>query len=76
MLAQRGSNFHQLEALLDLFDEKLESGSWTALDTRTYGGINNALRLTLAQLQGMKVKKVKTPSLDEALSAHRRTAAE
>jgi hypothetical protein len=35
---------------LELLDEKMASGSWTDHDSRTFGGLNNALRLCLREL--------------------------
>ena len=38
---------------LEAFDAKLEAGSWTSHDARTYGGLSNSLRLMLKEL-GLK----------------------
>ena len=35
---------------LQLLDEKMEDGSWSDHDARTFGGLNNALRLALREL--------------------------
>lgn len=35
---------------LDALDEKLAAGNWTAHDQRTFGGLQNAFRLTLREL--------------------------
>ena len=35
---------------LDLLDEKLGRGDWTANDSRTYGGLLSAMRLTTREL--------------------------
>jgi hypothetical protein len=51
---------------LQLLDEKMERGSWTDHDARTYGGLNNALRLTLREL-GVKATTVERAS---PLAAH------
>jgi hypothetical protein len=41
---------------LELLDEKMSSGTWTDHDARTFGGLNNALRLALREL-GIKSAK-------------------
>jgi hypothetical protein len=51
---------------LELLDAKMSSGSWTAHDARTQGGLNNAVRLTLREL-GIKPPKVERVS---PLAAH------
>lgn len=35
---------------LELMDEKMASGNWTAFDARTQGGLNNTVRLCLREL--------------------------
>ena len=59
---------------LDLLDEKLKTGSWTAHDQRTYSGLSNAYRLALRELDRMKPNETKTPSLKEVIELHRRSA--
>jgi hypothetical protein len=62
---------------LDALDAKLERGEWTANDQRTYGALNNALRLALRELEGMGPRtrnKKKGPDLDELIAGHRRPA--
>jgi hypothetical protein len=51
---------------LELLDAKMSSGSWTAHDARTMGGLNNAVRLALREL-GIKPPKVERVS---PLAAH------
>lgn len=43
---------------LELFDKKLAEGAWTANDSRTFGGLSNALRLMLREL-GLKPSPAK-----------------
>ena len=62
---------------VDLFDEKLVAaekgeGTWTSQDTRVYGGLQNALRLTAREL-GLQPAGAKPPSLAELF--HDRPAA-
>jgi hypothetical protein len=59
---------------LDALDAKLERGQWTANDQRTYGAMNNAVRLALRELEGMRPKKrARGPSVGELVAEHRRT---
>jgi hypothetical protein len=51
---------------LELLDAKMASGNWTAHDSRTQGGLNNAVRLALREL-GIKPAKVELVS---PLAAH------
>ena len=44
---------------LEMLDTKMASGTWTDHDARTFGGLNNALRLALREL-GMR-KEAATP---------------
>ena len=46
---------------LELLDEKMASGDWTAHDSRTQGGLNNAARLALREL-GLKAAPALKPS--------------
>ena len=64
----------KMKMQLDAFDAKLEKGPWTAHDTRTYGGINNAYRLTLRELDSTRPKnsRQRGPSLEEVITEHRR----
>lgn len=48
---------------LDLLDEKLASGEWTPHDSRTYGGLLNAYRLTAREI-GMKPTSATGPAPD------------
>jgi hypothetical protein len=43
----------KIRVQLDLLDEKVARGDWTGHDTRTYGGLHNAYRLTVREL-GMR----------------------
>ena len=52
---------------LDLLDEKLASGEWTAHDSRTYGGLLNAYRLTAREI-GLDAKAKAQPTLQEHLA--------
>ena len=52
---------------LDLLDEKLASGEWTAHDSRTYGGLLNAYRLTAREI-GMDAKPKPAKTLAEHLA--------
>jgi hypothetical protein len=52
---------------LDLLDEKLTQGEWTPHDSRTYGGLLNAYRLTAREL-GLKATVAEKPSLAELLA--------
>lgn len=58
---------------LELFETKLAEGSWTAHDSRTYGGLSNAFRLAIREL-GVKPAKGRPPSLDEVVTAFKRPA--
>jgi hypothetical protein len=42
---------------LEILDAKMATGNWTDHDARTFGGLNNALRLCLREL-GIKAAKV------------------
>jgi hypothetical protein len=59
---------------LDALDMKLMNGGWTAHDTRTYGGLANAYRLTIRMLDNMKPGRGKAPSLEEVVELHRKSA--
>ena len=63
---------------LDALEAKLERDEWTTNDQRTYGALNNALRLALRELEAMgqraRGKKKKGPDLDELITEHRRPA--
>jgi hypothetical protein len=52
---------------LELLDGKMEDGSWTDHDARTFGGLSNALRLMLREL-GLRATPDKTPSLSEYIA--------
>lgn len=60
---------------LDLLDAKLASGAWTPHDSRTYGGLLNAYRLTAREI-GMDAKPPPQPTLAEHLARRAREAAE
>jgi hypothetical protein len=55
---------------LELLDEKMASGDWTAHDARTQGGLNNAVRLALREL-GLKAVARKPPTIGEYLAARK-----
>jgi hypothetical protein len=61
----------KIRVQLDLLDEKLARGDWTANDQRTYGGLLNALRLTAREI-GLKPA---TAKLDPMAALHRHLAA-
>jgi hypothetical protein len=52
---------------LELLDEKLSTGSWTAHDCRTQGGLNNAVRLALREL-GLNATPARAPTLADYLA--------
>jgi hypothetical protein len=52
---------------LELLDSKMTSGNWTDHDARTFGGLNNVVRLCLREL-GVKSAPKRGPSLQEYLS--------
>ncbi len=56
---------------LELLDEKMSSGNWTDHDSRTFGGLNNALRLALREL-GVAAKSGGKPvvSLADIVARH------
>jgi hypothetical protein len=56
----------KIRCQLDRLDEKLATGGWTDHDSRTYGGLLNAYRLTAREL-GLKPAAAKVPSLEEVL---------
>ncbi len=53
---------------LQLLDEKMEAGSWTDHDARTFGGLSNSLRLMLREL-GLKAAVAPPPSLADYIKA-------
>ena len=53
---------------LEAFDAKLDAGSWTSHDARTYGGLSNSLRLMLKEL-GLKAAAPKAPSLQDYIAS-------
>jgi hypothetical protein len=52
---------------LDMLDDKLQRGDWTANDSRTYGGLLNALRLTSREL-GLDAASDKPQRLADVLA--------
>jgi hypothetical protein len=56
---------------LELLDQKMASGNWTAFDGRVQSGLNNAVRLGLKEL-GLKAAVQRPPTLSEYLSAKTR----
>ena len=58
---------------LDGLDAKLMKSGWTAHDTRTYGGLANAYRLTIRELDRVKAGRVKAPSFEAVVELHRRS---
>ena len=52
---------------LDLLDDRLKRGEWNPHDSRTYGGLIHALRLTGREL-GLKSAAAKPPSLADHLA--------
>ena len=55
---------------LDLLDEKLGRGDWTANDSRTYGGLQNAMRLTTRELGLRPANEAPEPDPMQRLHAH------
>ena len=53
---------------LELLDEKMASGNWTAHDARTQGGLNNAVRLALKELGLKAIAKQPKLSVPEYLA--------
>lgn len=51
---------------LDAFEEKFAAGNWTDLDSRTYGALLTAFRLTAREI-GVKPAAEKAPSLAELM---------
>ncbi len=47
---------------LELLDAKMSSGDWTDHDARTFGGLNNALRLALRELGVRETKQRLAPT--------------
>jgi hypothetical protein len=58
---------------LQLLDEKMEAGTWTDCDSRTFGGLSNSLRLMLREL-GIRAAPAKEPSLEDIIARHQVTA--
>jgi hypothetical protein len=56
---------------LELLDAKMASGSWTDHDARTFGGLNNALRLALRELGVRETKPKPIPTIAEIAARHR-----
>jgi hypothetical protein len=56
---------------LELFDAKLASGNWSDHDGRTFGGLQNAVRLMLRELGLKAPAKDRAPSLAEIAARHR-----
>ena len=57
---------------LELLDAKMASGSWTDHDARTFGGLNNALRLALRELGVRETQPKKPiPTIAEIAARHR-----
>jgi hypothetical protein len=55
---------------LELLDEKAAKGKWTDHDARTFGGLNNAVRLLMREIAAQTPKAVRdrTPTLDEIVA--------
>jgi hypothetical protein len=56
---------------LELLDAKMASGSWTDHDARTFGGLNNALRLALRELGVRETKPKPIPTIAEIAAGYR-----
>lgn len=72
----------KMKMQLEAFDAKLEEGGWTQYDQKIYGALNNALRLSLRELEGTRegtpgVKrrrwKPQGPVLADLIAEHRET---
>ena len=57
---------------LELLDEKSAKGNWTDHDARTFGGLNNAVRLLMREIaaQSPVREKGKAPDLSDILAEH------
>jgi hypothetical protein len=55
---------------LQLLDEKASRGDWTDHDARTFGGLNNAVRLLLREISKLakSPREAKPPDLGDYLS--------
>jgi hypothetical protein len=55
---------------LELLDEKAAKGNWTDHDARTFGGLNNAVRLLMREIaaQAPAAAKAKPPDLSDYLA--------
>jgi hypothetical protein len=56
---------------LEAFEAKIDSGNWTAHDSRTYAALNNAFRLALKALDAGRPPRAKAPSLAEVIARDR-----
>jgi hypothetical protein len=57
---------------IELLDEKAAAGNWTDHDARTYGGLNNAVRLFMREIAAQAKAtstKAKLPDLSDYLNA-------
>jgi hypothetical protein len=62
---------------LELLDEKAARGHWTDHDARTFGGLNNAVRLLMREMaaQTPKAEKDKALDLGDIVARHNKGAA-
>jgi hypothetical protein len=56
---------------LELLDAKMSTGNWTDHDARTFGGLNNALRLALRELGVRETKPKPIPTIAEIAARHK-----
>ncbi len=56
---------------LELLDAKMSSGDWTDHGARTFGGLNNALRLARRELGVRETTPKPIPTIAEIAARHR-----
>jgi hypothetical protein len=63
---------------IELLDEKMAAGSWTDHDARTYGGLNNAVRLFMKEIAAQAASggkaKAKASDLSAIVGRHKASA--
>ena len=63
---------------LELLDRKAAEGSWTDHDARTFGGLNNAVRLFMKEIAAQAANggkaKAKPPDLGDIVLRHKASA--
>ncbi len=56
---------------LELLDAKMSSGDWTDHGARTFGGLNNALRLARRELGVRETTPKPIPTIAEIAARHK-----